>query len=80
MGGGEPQTVWSPLLPSGAMRREKVQKKKDEREADPALQSKVHLLSRVKGSQIERVTALPLGPVEIIFYIGGVIFRSMVKN
>lgn len=42
--------------------------------------AEVHLLSRVKGSQIERVTALPLGPVEIIFYTSVVIFHSTVNN
>jgi len=51
-GGGELQSVWSPLLPFEAIRREKVQRKIDERKADSAL-PEVHRLFRVKDSQIE---------------------------
>lgn len=39
--------------------------------------AEVHLLYRVKGSQIE---TLLLRPVEIIFYTGGVIFHPTVNN
>lgn len=49
VGAGEPQSVWSPLLPSGAMRREKNSANMDEREADSALASRSSSALQGKG-------------------------------
>lgn len=60
-------------------KRKMSEKKPHEREAGPALPSRSSSVPQGKGIT-NRVTALPLGPVEIIFYTGDVMKNSVVNN
>lgn len=61
------------------LEKEKNFRKRCEREAGPALPSRSSSTPQVKGIT-NKVTALPLGPVEIIFYTSDVMKNSMVNN